>query len=83
MNIPKPPTSSYPEHLREKINEILRFVDDTFANGTSHKGFTQEQINAASSQELAGKTVLNETTGDLNYFSINPTTKALTVKVIG
>lgn len=81
-NLPKPSQSSDPVELQKTLDDVIRWISDTHQGGTAHVGMTQDDINAVSSQEAAGRQVLNETTGDLNYFSIDPSTKAITVKVV-
>lgn len=78
MNIPKPPVNSDLKTLKDTLTATLRFLSEHLQNGTSHKGFTQEQIDAVTDPEMAGRQVTNETTGNSVVFTIDPSTKVIT-----
>lgn len=70
---PKPPITMGNESLHKSITDICRYLEETTGKSIAHPGMTEEQMLALTSQDDAGKTVINETKGKLYKSSINVT----------
>jgi hypothetical protein len=61
--IPKPPDSANIQEIFKWAQDMYTWVTTHFPQGILHPFFTQDQINAMTSMEQAGRIFFNYTTG--------------------
>lgn len=66
MKTPQPPITADIQTLHKKLTETCLFLQEMHQTGNKFAGYTQDQINAMTTNQDLGKVVFNTTTNESN-----------------
>jgi len=71
--LPQPPISNNPQDIKQSLSDVIRFMRETYENGSKHQGFTQAQIDAFKDKSYLGTIVFNSDTNESNVAYLDGT----------